>query len=81
MMILLIRALRKLPHSWRFDDHLTRCVAAHLFYDEHLSVGKVFGWRALESEVDVSKSLDDRIAEAQEMADAMNERDSGTAIN
>jgi hypothetical protein len=50
-MLYLIGALRKLPHSWAFDEHLTRCVAARIFYDERLTVAKVFGWQPLDMSV------------------------------
>lgn len=38
-----IRVLRCLPHSRAFDEHLTRCAFAEIFFDEHLTIAKVLG--------------------------------------
>lgn len=39
--LMLVRILRKVPHTYRFDNHLTDCAALTVVYDQTLTVRHV----------------------------------------
>ena len=62
-----VRVLRKLPITPAFDAHLSRCALAAIWYDERLTVAKVFGWTAVES-VESQVDFGDEAVEAAMLA-------------
>lgn len=49
-MMTVIRILRKVPRTAKFDQHLTDCAFASICHDEPLTVGKIFGLEPLDTE-------------------------------